>query len=232
MSAMAAATRLGRVDSSRLRRPCRSGLPAARAAPASREPSTAACSPRSSCRARAPATVTNSNAFSGRDRRFRSLRRSLCSFRSKRLHDLFGLRPHRRATPRALGQHDRRTARSTHRVELVVHDDVVVLADAADLGARRLQPPLDRCSRCPCCGRAAAARAPRTTAAARRRRPPRARALRTCRAPWTSITSTRSRPPASTASVSAAARAVEVAEHIGPLEKAAARRPSPRSAAR
>ena len=54
------------------------------------------------------------------------------------------------------------------RVELVVDDDVVVLGDGARPPARAVAAAAGSPLRCPCCGRAAAARAPRTTAAARR----------------------------------------------------------------
>ena len=71
----------------------------------------------------------------------------------------------------------------------------------------RGMPPRAACGsapRCPCCGRAAAARGSPPRAAARRCRSVSMPRLRTCRAPWTSITSTTSCPAASSASVSAA----------------------------
>ena len=75
--------------------------------------------------------------------------------------------------------------------------------------------------RCPCCGHAAAARGPRTTAASRRSPSVSSRAAGPCRAPCTSITSTTSSPAVEQPLGVGGRGAVQVAEHVGPLQKLA-----------
>ena len=106
---------------------------------------------------------------------------------------------------------------------IVVDDDVVVVGHGADLAAARPRAAAESAPRCPCCGLAAAPRAPRRTAAGRRcrragtrRRAPAARPARRSRA--------RGRARArATRSVVAGRRAVEIAEHVGVLQELAVR---------
>ena len=128
------------------------------------DPSTFGTQPSSNCRARAAATVTNSNEFFGRDGGrdassiCSSLFRPRVDFRGEpeielpsqvhRQPEIMSLTisshsGRRRSRLRPLGRDDRRNFRA-HAVELVVDDDVVVCVDGRDFAAGRRQPPLDR----------------------------------------------------------------------------------------